>query len=53
LAGWRLVMSSFDRMLGRFPHTSREWVELIIATLLMLLLMMVAIAELELRTVGV
>jgi hypothetical protein len=46
-------MSSFDRIFGWFPHNNREWVELIIATILMLLLMMVAIAELELRTVGV
>jgi hypothetical protein len=29
LAGWRLAMSSLDKMLGWFPHTSREWIELI------------------------
>ena len=43
----RLAMSSFDRMLGWFPHTSREWIELIIVTVLLWLLMM-AIFELEL-----
>src|SRR6516164_4010407 len=47
LAGWRLATSSFDRMLGWFPHTSREWIELIIVTVLLWLLMM-AIFELEL-----
>ena len=47
LAGWRPAMSSFDRMLGWFPHTSREWIELIIVTVLLWLLMM-AIFELEL-----
>jgi hypothetical protein len=40
-------MSSFDRMLGWFPHTSRGWIELIIVTVLLWLLM-VAIFELEL-----
>jgi hypothetical protein len=52
LAGWRLAMNSFDKMFGWFPHTSREWVELIIAAVLLWLLMMVAISELELRTVS-
>ena len=42
-------MNSFDRMLGWFPHTSRGWIELIIVTVLLWLLMMVAIlSELEL-----
>ena len=42
-------MSSLDKMLGWFPHTSREWIELIIVTVLLWLLMMVAIlSELEL-----
>jgi hypothetical protein len=40
-------MSSFDRMLGWFPHTSREWIELIIMTVVLWLLM-TAIFELEL-----
>ena len=45
-------MSSLDKMLGWFPHTNREWIELIIVTVLLWLLMMVAISELELRTVS-
>ena len=40
-------MNSFEKMLGWFPHTSREWIELIIVTVLLWLLMM-AILELEL-----
>ena len=49
LAGWKLAMSSLDKMLGWFPHTNREWIELIIVTVLLWLLMMVAIlSELEL-----
>ena len=40
-------MSSFDRMLGWFPHTSREWIELIIMTVVLWLLM-TAMFELEL-----
>ena len=47
LAGRRLAMSSLDKMLGWFPHTTREWIELIIVTVLLWLLMM-AIFELEL-----
>ena len=46
-----LGMSSFDRMLGWFPNTRREWIELIIVTVLLWLLM-VAITELELLSVG-
>jgi hypothetical protein len=46
-AGWRLAMSSIEKMLGWFPHTSREWIELIIMTVLLWLLMM-AVFELEL-----
>jgi hypothetical protein len=46
--GWRLAMSSFDKMLGWFPHTATEWIELIIVAGL---LMVMAISELELRTV--
>ena len=45
-------MSSLDRMLGWFPHTSREWIELIVAAVLLWLLMMVAISELELTSVS-
>ena len=51
LAGWRLAMSSLDKMLGWFPHTNREWIELIIVTVLLWLLMM-AIFELELNSVS-
>jgi hypothetical protein len=40
-------MSTLDKMLGWFPHTSREWIELIIVTVLLWLLMM-AMYELEL-----
>jgi hypothetical protein len=36
-----------DRLLGWFPHTSRGWIELIIVTVLLWLLI-VAIFELEL-----
>ena len=43
--GW--PMSSLDKMLEWLPHTSREWIELIIVTVLLWLLMM-AIFELEL-----
>jgi nitrate reductase NapE component len=40
-------MISLDRMVGWFPHTSREWIEFIIVALLLWLLMVVAISELE------
>jgi len=43
----RLAMSSLDKMLEWLPHTSREWIELIIMTVLLWLLMM-AVFELEL-----
>ena len=46
VAGGRLAMNSV------FLTTRREWVEFIIATVLLWLLMMVAIHELELRTVS-
>ena len=44
-------MNSFEKMLGWFPHTKREWIELIIVTVLLWLLMM-AIFELELTSVS-
>jgi hypothetical protein len=44
-------MSSLDKMLGWFPHTNREWIELIIVTVLLWLLMMMAISELELSSI--
>jgi hypothetical protein len=43
-------MSSFDKMLGWFTHTSMGWIDLILAIILLWLLMMVAIAELKLRS---
>jgi hypothetical protein len=51
-AGWRLAMSSFDKMLGWFPHTQREWLEFIIVAVLLWLLMVVAISELDLSSVS-
>ena len=45
-------MSSLDRMLGWFPHSSSEWIELIIVTLLLWLIMVVAISELELISIS-
>ena len=48
----RLAMSSLDKMLGWFPHNATEWIEFIIVAVLLWLLMMVAISELELRTVS-
>ena len=44
-----LAMSSFDRVLGWFPNTRREWIEFIIATVVLYPLTMVAI---DLRSVG-
>ena len=48
VAGRRLAM---NRVHGWFSD-NKEWVEFIIATVLLWLLMMVAISELELRMVG-
>ena len=47
----RSAMISPDRMVGWFPHTTTEWIELIIVALLLWLLMVVAISELELNSV--
>ena len=47
----RSAMISLDRMVGWFPHTPVEWIELIIVALLLWLLMMVAISEFELNSV--
>ena len=44
-------MSSLDRMLGWFPHTATEWIELIIVAVLLWLLMM-AVFELELNSIS-
>ena len=51
-AGWRLAMSSLDKMLGWFPHNHREWIEFIIVAVLLWLLMVVAISELELSSIS-
>jgi len=48
----RLALSSLDKVLGWFPHTSREWIEFIIVAVLLWLLMVVAISELELTSVS-
>jgi hypothetical protein len=45
-------MSSPDKMVGWFPHTTTEWIELIIVALLLWLLMVVAITELELSSIS-
>ena len=50
--GWRLAMSSLDKMLGWFPHNATEWIEFLIVALLLWLLMVVAISELELTSVS-
>ena len=41
-------MTSFDKLLGWFPHTSREWIEFIIVAVLLWLL----ISELELTSIS-
>ena len=41
-------MSSLDRMLDWFPNARRNWINFIIAIIILWLLMMVAIHELEL-----
>ena len=43
-------MSSLDKVIGWFPHTPVEWIELIIVALLLWLLMVVAL-EIELGAV--
>ena len=45
-------MSSLDKVIGWFPHTTVEWIELIIVALLLWLLMVVAISELELSSIS-
>ena len=44
-------MTSFDKMLGWFPHNATEWIELIIVAVLLWLLMM-AVFELELGSIS-
>jgi hypothetical protein len=48
----RLAMISLDKMVGWFPHTSREWIGFIIIAVLLWLLMAVAISELEVSSVS-
>jgi hypothetical protein len=48
----RLAMSSLDKMLGWFPHSSTEWIELIIVALLLWLIMVVVISEIELSSIS-
>jgi len=45
-------MSSLDKVMGWFPHTTTEWTELIVVAVLLWLLMVVAISELELSSVS-
>ncbi len=45
-------MISLDKMVGWFPHSPVEWIELIIVAVLLWLLMVVAISELELSAVS-
>jgi len=40
-----------NRLGGWLPHASWEWIELIVAIVLLYLLMIVALSELELRLV--
>jgi hypothetical protein len=47
VAGRRLAMSSLDKVLGWFPHSSKEWIEFIIVAVLLWLLTVVVISELE------
>jgi hypothetical protein len=39
-------------VLGWFPNSRREWIEFILAAVLLLLLMMAAVSDPELMTVG-
>jgi hypothetical protein len=41
-----------NKMLGWFPHSSTEWIELIIVALLLWLLMVVVISEFELSSIS-
>ena len=44
-------MSSLDKVIGWFPHTTVEWIELIVVAALLWLLMVVALSEIELGAV--
>ena len=41
-----------DTVLGWFPHSRKEWIEFILAAILLLLLMMAAVSDPELVSVG-
>ena len=41
-----------DTVVGWFPNSRREWIELIVVVLLLLLLMIAAISDPELLSVG-
>jgi hypothetical protein len=51
VAGRRLAMNRFDHAHGWFSD-NKIWIEFIIATVLLWLLMMTAIYELDLRSAG-
>ena len=44
-------MSSLDKMVGWFPHSSTEWIEFILVAVLLWLLTVVAVSELELNPI--
>jgi hypothetical protein len=48
----RSAMISLDRMVGSFPHTPVEWIELVIVAVLLWLLMVVVISEIELSSIS-
>jgi hypothetical protein len=50
-AGRRLAMNRFDHVPGWFSD-NKLWIEFIVATFLLWLLMMTAISELDLRSAG-
>jgi hypothetical protein len=41
-----------DTVLGWFPNSRREWIEFIVVAILLVLLMMAALSDPELVTVG-
>jgi hypothetical protein len=46
------MMTMIDTVLGWFPHSGREWIEFIVVAILLSLLMMAAVSDPELMTVG-
>jgi hypothetical protein len=51
VAGRRLAMNGFDHVHGWFSD-NREWIEFIMAAVLLWLLIMTVISELDLRSAG-